>query len=196
MKKLTDDLFNLFKKRTYDISVITNKNVKVKFNGQVINLKSFENYIDMYIGPKDKAKRIYDKVNDRWEVSAALSPLDEFTQVSFVNGINTKKGGKHVEYILNQITKKMTVYIEKKKKIKVKPVTIKEQLILFVNCQIENPSFDSQTKEYLTTKQSNFGSKCEISDKFIDKLAKMGVMENAISLNKLKIIKQQNDGRK
>tara|TARA_Y100000816_G_C26108168_1_gene589803 strand:- start:685 stop:4134 length:3450 start_codon:yes stop_codon:yes gene_type:complete len=198
MEKLTDDLFNLFKKRTYDISVITNKNVKVKFNGEVINLKSFENYIDMYIGPKDKAKRVYDKVNDRWEVSAALSPLDEFTQVSFVNGINTKKGGKHVEYILNQITKKMVTYIEKKKKIKVKPVTIKEQIILFVNCQIENPGFDSQTKEYLTTKQSKFGSKCDISNKFIDKLAKMGVMENAISLNEIKDSKaaKKNDGRK
>jgi DNA topoisomerase II len=195
---LTEDLFQLFKKRTYDISVITNKTVKVKFNGETINLKSFENYIDMYIGTKDKAKRIYEKVNNRWELCVSLSPLDEFTQVSFVNGINTKKGGKHVDYILNQITKKMVVYIEKKKKVKVKPVTIKEQLMLFINCQIENPGFDSQTKEYLTTKQSKFGSKCEISDKFIDKLAKMGVMENAISLNEIKDNKaaKKNDGRK
>ncbi len=196
--KLTDDMFKLFKKRTYDISVITNKNVKVKFNNQVINLKSFENYIDMYIGDKNRAARIYDKINDRWEICVALSPLDEFTQISFVNGIHTKKGGKHIDYILNQITKKMVGYIEKKKKIKVKPITIKEQLILFVNCQIENPGFDSQTKEYLTTKMSNFGSKCEISDKFIDKLAKMGVMDNAISLNEIKDNKaaKKNDGRK
>ena len=26
----------------------------------------------------------------------------EFQQISFVNGINTNKGGKHVEYIINQ----------------------------------------------------------------------------------------------
>ena len=65
----------------------------------------------------------------------------------YVNGINTKKGGKHVDYIMNQIVKKMAIYIEKKKKIRVKPITIKEQLMLFLNCIIENPAFDSQTKE-------------------------------------------------
>ena len=34
-----------------------------------------------------------------------LSPTEEFQQVSFVNGIFTSKGGKHVDYILNQIIK-------------------------------------------------------------------------------------------
>ena len=70
--------------------------------------------------------------------------------------------------------------------------------MLFINCVIENPSFDSQTKEYMNTPQSKFGSKCEISDKFIDKLAKMGVMESAVSLNEIKDNKaaKKTDGRK
>ena len=68
--------------------------------------------------------------------------------------------------------KKMIEYIKKKKKIVVKPVVIKEQLMLFVNCMIENPAFDSQTKDYMNTPVSKFGSKFEITDKFIDKLAK------------------------
>ena len=124
--------------------------------------------------------------------------MDEFTQVSFVNGINTIKGGKHVDYVLNQIVRKLTAYIEKKKKIKVKPTTIKEQIMLFVNCIIENPSFDSQTKESLNTPQSKFGSKCQVSDKFIDKLAKLGIMEAAISLTEIKDSKlaKKTDGRK
>ena len=63
---------------------------------------------------------MYENPNKRWEFAVCLSPLDEFTQVSFVNGIHTKKGGKHVEYIMNQIIKKMVAYIDKKKKIKVK----------------------------------------------------------------------------
>ena len=71
--------------------------------------------MDLYIGPKSEAKRVFEKVSDRWEIGACLSPLDEFTQVSFVNGVNTLKGGKHVDYILNQIIKKMTAYIEKKR---------------------------------------------------------------------------------
>ena len=198
IEKLTDDMFNLFKKRTYDIGVVTDKKVKVKFNGKVVHNKNFEQYVDMYIGPKSEVKRVYEKPNERWEIVACLSPLDEFTQVSFVNGINTIKGGKHIDYLLNQIVRKLTAYIEKKKKIKVKPTTIKEQIMLFVNCIIENPSFDSQTKETLNTPQSKFGSKCQISDKFIDKLAKMGIMDAAISLTEVKDNKlaKKTDGKK
>ena len=194
---LSDDMFNLFKKRTFDIGVVTDKSVRVKFNGKAVPNKSFEQYIDTYIGPKSQAKRVFDS-NKRWEIAACLSPLDEFTQVSYVNGINTTKGGKHVDYILNQIIRKMVAYIEKKKKIKVKPATIKEQIMIFVNCVIENPSFDSQTKECMNTPQSKFGSKIEVSDKFIDKLAKMGVMDSALSLNEIKDNKaaKKTDGRK
>ena len=194
---LSDDMFNIFKKRTFDIGVVTDKSVRVKFNGKAVPNKNFEQYIDTYIGPKSEAKRVFDS-NRRWEIAACLSPLDEFTQVSYVNGINTTKGGKHVDYILNQIVKKMIIYIEKKKKIKVKPATIKEQIMIFVNCVIENPSFDSQTKECMNTPQSKFGSKIEVSDKFIDKLAKMGVMDSALSLNEIKHNKaaKKTDGRK
>ena len=91
IQNLTDDMFNLFKKRTYDIGIVTDKKVKVKFNGKLVHNKNFEQYIDQYIGPKSESKRVYEKVNDRWEIVACVSPLDEFTQVSFVNGINTIK---------------------------------------------------------------------------------------------------------
>lgn len=198
IEKLTDDMFQLLHKRTVDIAAITPKTIKVKFNGQVQPVRTFENYIDLYIGSKSEAKRVYEKPNERWEVAIALSPLHEFTQVSFVNGINTMKGGKHVDYIMNQVIKQIVAYIEKKKKVKVKPVTIKEQLMIFVNCLIENPSFDSQTKEYMTTPASRFGSKCELSNKFIEKIIKMGVMESAISLTELKDNKaaKKTDGKK
>ena len=196
--ELTDDMFDLFKKRTYDIGVVTDKSVKVKFNGVTVPGKSFEQYMDVYIGGKNEAERIFESTHDRWEVGACLSPLDEFTQVSYVNGVNTSKGGKHIDYILNQIVKKMIVFIEKKRKVRVKPATIKEQLMLFVNCVIENPSFDSQTKQCLNTPHSRWGSKCEISDKFIEKLAKMGVMDNALASNEIKDTKaaKKTDGRK
>ena len=70
--------------------------------------------------------------------------------------------------------------------------------MLFINCVIENPSFDSQTKECLNTPLSKFGSKCPISDKLIERLAKMGVMDAALSLNELKQNKaaKKTDGRK
>ena len=49
--------------------------------------------------------------------------------------------------------------------------TIKENLMVFVNSVIVNPSFDSQTKETLTTNKSKFGSECLVPDKFIETLA-------------------------
>ena len=79
-----------------------------------------------------------------------------------------------------------------------KPVTIKEQLILFINCVIENPTFDSQTKDYMNLPVSKFGSTCSISDKLVEKIAKMGVMEAAISLSEIKENKnaKKTDGKK
>ena len=183
---LTPDIVALLKKRTYDVAAITDKNLKVKYNSTLIPIKNFSQYIDMYIGDKASAPRVYEENGDRWEYAVALTPTNEFIQVSFVNGIHTAKGGKHVEYILNQITRKLVEYIEKKKKVKVNPNSIKEQLFLFIRCDIENPAFDSQTKDFMNTPSSKFGSKCDVSDKFIEKVAKMGVMDAACAITEVK----------
>jgi DNA topoisomerase-2 len=187
---LSNDMISLFQRRVYDIAAVTDKSVKVKYNNCQINVKSFEQYLNLYIGNKSESPRIYEQANERWEYAVSLTPNDEFVQVSFVNGIFTSKGGKHVEYILNQIIKKLVNYIKLKKHIDVKPTTIKEQLMLFVRCDIENPSFDSQTKDFMNTPISNFGSTCQISDQFIEKIAKMGVMNTAASLTEIKETKQ------
>ena len=195
---LTPDVIALLKKRVYDIAAVTNKTLKVKYNSQIIPIKNFQQYIDMYIGSKDNISRVYEESGDRWEYAVSLSPTHEFIQISFVNGIHTAKGGKHVEYILNQITRKLVDYIEKKKKVKVNSNSIKEQLILFLRCDIENPAFDSQSKDFMNTPSIKFGSKCEVSDKFIEKLAKMGVMDAACAINDVKENKaaKKNDGVK
>ena len=183
---LTPDFISLLKKRVYDIAAITDKNLKVKYNSELVPIKNFQQYIDLYIGNKNISPRVYESTDTRWEYAVALSPSHEFIQISFVNGIHTNKGGKHVEYILNQIVKKIVIFIEKKKKVKVNPNSIKEQLILFVRCDIENPSFDSQTKDFMNTPATKFGSKCEVTDVFIEKVAKMGIMEAACALTEVK----------
>jgi DNA topoisomerase-2 len=195
---LTADMMALFKKRVYDVSAITDKTIKVKFNGQLVPCKNFEQYIDLYVGSKVDTKRIHELANDRWEYAICLAPNDEFQQISFVNGIYTSKGGKHVEYIMNQIIRKLCVYIKAKKKVDVKPNTIKEQLLLFLRCDIENPSFNSQTKDELGTAVSSFGSTCTVSDGFIEKIAKMGVMNAACALTQVKEDKvaKKTDGSK
>jgi len=195
---LTPDMTALLKKRVYDISAVTDKTIKVKYNSAIIPTKNFEQYINLYIGEKSASPRVYEEANPRWEYAVALTPTNEFIQVSFVNGIYTSKGGKHVEYILNQITRKLAEFIEKKKKVKVNPNSIKEQLILFLRCDIENPAFDSQTKDFMNTPMAKFGSKCDVSDKFIEKVAKMGVMDAACAITEVKENKaaKKTDGTK
>jgi DNA topoisomerase-2 len=195
---LSTDFVCLLKKRIYDIAAITDKSLKVKCNSKLTPIKNFQQYIDMYIGDKSVSPRVYEENGERWEYAVALTSTNEFVQISFVNGIHTAKGGKHVEYILNQITRKLVEYIEKKKKIKVNPNSIKEQLILFIRCDVENPAFDSQTKDYMNTPSSKFGSKCEVTDKFIEKVAKMGVMDAACALTEVKENKaaKKTDGTK
>jgi len=199
---LTPDMLSLIKKRVYDIAAVTDqstKKVKVSYNGTQVPVKNFQNYIDLYIGPKEETKRVYETTDERWEYAVAMSETHEFQQVSFVNGIATSKGGKHVDYVVGQITRKLVDYIEKKKKIRVNPASIKEQLILFLRCDVVNPSFDSQTKDYMNTPSNKFGSSCTVSDGFIEKVAKMGVMDLACSLTEAKESKmaaKKTDGTK
>ena len=186
---ISSDMNALISKRVYDIGAVTDqssKKIKIIYNKETLPVKNFASYVDLYIGSKDENKRVHEASHERWEYAVCISPKQEFLQVSFVNGICTNKGGKHVDYILGQILRKLTIYIEKKKKVQVSQSTIKEQLMLFIRCDVENPSFDSQTKDFMNTPSNKFGSQCTVSDSFIEKIAKMGVMDMACQLTETK----------
>lgn len=183
MRKLSDDMYELFRKRAYDACATSDANVAVYFNDEKIDVKNFEKYVDLFIGAKDERPRAVEtSCGERWEVVATFSENGQFDQVSFVNGILTNRGGKHVEYITNQITKKLAEMVASKTKKDIKPQYIKDNLMVFVKALIVNPSFDTQTKDALTTQVSKFGSKCELSDKFFSALYKTGITEKAVSL--------------
>ncbi len=197
-KTLEDDMIRLMTKRTYDAAAVTDPSVSIFLNDKKLEFKSFDKYTDLYLGDKTENPRLCQDFSSRWSVCIGVNPNQQFEQVSFVNGITTYQGGKHVEYITNQVCKKLAEYIEKKKKIKVKTSHIKENIFVLIKCTIDDPSFNSQIKEFLTTPLSKFGSKCDIDDKFVDKLAKMGLMETAISLSAFKENKdlKKTDGKK
>ena len=112
IEKLNDDMEALFMKRVYDITAITDKSVSVYLNGTKIEFKDFEQYVDLYIGSKSEMKRVYEKMGDRWEVVVCDSPDDKLEHVSFVNGVYTWKGGKHVEALTTAISTKLSKYVE------------------------------------------------------------------------------------
>lgn len=179
----TEDMIRILERRTYDISICTDASVHVSFNGRRIKCAGFEQFIDLF--EEAQEGKAYDNPHPCWEIGTCMSE-DGFKQFSFVNGTFTFKGGKHVDYVTGQIVKKIGELIEKKKKIVVKPETIKEGLLVFVKCNIVNPSFDSQSKETLTTSITKFGSRFDLSPSFIEKLVKIGIIEKTIERHEFK----------
>lgn len=191
MEGIDDDLEALIKRRTYDMAG-TVKGVSVYLNGVKIKINNFEKYMKMYTKAinrergvddleKENNKVIIDDVanHKRWEIGFAVSD-GSFQQVSFVNSIATTSGGTHVNYIADQISTRLLDFVQKKNKqgSKLKLNQVRNHIFLFVNCQITNPAFTSQTKEQLTTKISQFGSKCVLSDEFLKKICKTDAIEN------------------
>ena len=196
MDGLEEDTFNLFKKRTYDMTGWLGQNVKIYFNDRFIDINQFNEYVDLYL-PKDQ-ERVCEQVNPRWEIVLSYSNDDMFNQVSFVNSICTTRGGKHVDYIVDQLKEKLVLALNKSKKLDIRPNTVKNQLFIFLKSIIVNPCFDSQTKETLTTTKKKFGSECIIDDKIIKKLMKTKIVEKIIKENEYKDQKtlKKNDGKK
>ena len=195
----SDDMINLMMRRVYDIAGITDKSVSVYLNKKKLSIKSFLDYSKMYL---DNETIVYDEVihNDiPWKIGVCVSTTDKFEQVSFVNGICTPKGGKHVDMISKQITGGLKKLITKKSKRDVNETHVKNYLSIFIDCLIVNPSFDSQTKERLITTSSKFGSKPQLSDKFLKNIIdKTDITDRVLSFTEFKMNKQnkKTDGQK
>ena len=193
MSELDNDIISLLKKRVYDVAGTSPSRIKVYLNEKKINISNFEEYVDLYLKNKyfdEETKVEYPKIEvnstERWEVIFSMTD-GTFQQVSFVNGICTSKGGAHVNYIVDQIIERIADTIKKKaKEIKLNNNQIKQNIWIFLNCKIENPSFDSQTKETLTSKVSNFGSECVIKEKYMKEILKSNIVTNIIEYGKAK----------
>lgn len=187
LEGLTKDIFILFKKRVYDINACANKNVRMYFNGEKLDKLSFQKYISTFYPEDEKIKCYYEEPHKRWQIGVVFDPAAGFTHVSYVNGINTNQGGTHVEYVVNQICNKLRDVIQNKHKdLKIKLPHIRDNLTVFINCSIENPNFDSQTKSLMKSLVSKFGSKCEVSDALISKIAKSGIVDEVIKIAQIK----------
>ena len=196
IKGLTNDIISLFKKRVYDMSACTDKSVKVYLNDEFIKVETFKDYIKLYYD-KLPSDMVYDE-QPRWKVGVLYDTNAGFVQMSFVNGVCTYKGGNHVDNVVEQITKGLVNYIREKKKVNVKSQYIRDNLSIYVDSVIEDPAFSSQTKEYLTSKVANFGSRWEMSNDFIKQLADTGIVDEVVKFAQFKEMTGLNktDGKK
>jgi len=193
-KGLNDDMLALIKKRLHDMAGCHNS-LKVTLNGKRIKPSGFEKYVKAYLQLDDEnegrtryAKHSYMQAGERWEVCIASTreTADGMEQVSLVNGICTQRGGTHVNYIADKVAKAVIAVIKKRKKGRPEKLPsvgqVKQYLWIFVNAFIDNPSFDSQTKDTLTTQSSKFGSLPQFSSEKLEKVVKQtGIVDRVLS---------------
>ena len=145
-------------------------------------IKSFKDYIKIF--KNVNAPCAYEKVDGRWEVGVSHSSADGSPmQISFVNAICTSKGGTHVTFVADKIAKHLATVIEKKNKggTKISNNQIKNHLCIFVNCLVSNPTFDSQTKDFLTNRKHCFKNQCNLSEKFLKQAGKSEIVDNILA---------------
>ncbi|EED21135.1 DNA topoisomerase II [Talaromyces stipitatus ATCC 10500] len=208
MEGMDDDFEALVKRRVYDLAGTAK--VAVKLNGSRIPIRNFKKYMEMYTkaikkergeeATNDKSEIVTASPDPRWEVGFTVSD-GSFQQVSFVNSIATTSGGTHVNYIADQICNRLAEAVKKKNKqgATLKASQIRNHIFIFVNALIVNPAFTSQTKEQLTTKPSQFGSKCILDEDFYKKVLKTEVMTNILHFAEKKadqILKKTDGGRR
>lgn len=169
------DTLALFKKRIYDLAAY-NPTVKVTLNDNEIKIKSIKDWALLHL-PED-TEYFEEKINDNWSIVLAHSNTDTFEQCSIVNGNTTWLGGTHVDFIMNQIVKELSIRLTKGNKgIKIKSGDIKNKFHIFLISTIGNPIFNSQTKETLSMKITD---KVEISDKTYKLLMKSEIIKSIL----------------
>ena len=180
---LTEDYMKLFYRRLIDIAGTTDNKLKIVFNNNKIEINNFKLYIELYYDLP-----IYYDSNDRWTIGVLYKQESNNEVISFVNGINTYRGGTHCNYVIDIIIKHLiNDYIKKKdKELKISPLSLKDNFVFFINSIIINPSFSSQIKDTLTTKIDKFGSKYDPSPTFLKKLSKCGIVERILEIAKTK----------
>ncbi len=186
MDSITDDLEMLIKKRLIDIGYTSGAKVKTYFNDTEITIKKPQDYIKLYQHPEGQ-KIIIDDNHERWSVGVVFSDCG-FQHASFVNGIHTNLGGSHVDNVANQIAKAIIAKLETKK-IHVKTADVKNKMFVFIRSVIENPTFNSQTKECLTTPKSKYGSEYVMSDDFKKKILTCSILKSMTQVSDDKLLK-------
>lgn len=169
---LSDAMIELMYKHIVDTAMITN--VAVYYNGTRVPVKSMKDYASLYT--QEKVPQIWIETKDSECVLQANSnPKDGFQVVSFVNGIETRESGIHVDQWSETLFRPLLEKINDGVKKGMTPLTLKDikpYFHLFLNCKLPNPSFTSQEKSKLVSP----GVTTEISSKHINAIMKWPIV--------------------
>jgi DNA topoisomerase-2 len=176
LTEIDEDSISLMIKRCLDVAVY-NPKVRVIVNGKTIPVKSVKDYMQMHLPEGEEF--FYEKLDNGWEVGIAKSQTEQFEQVSLVNGINTYRGGTHINYVSLQVSKDVTDKF--KRGTSATWADVKNRLFMFLISAVPNPEFDTQTKENLTkyiSAEIHKGSK--VGESTIKKIMKSDIVASIL----------------
>lgn len=203
---MSDDMVAIFQSRVIELAACIGAGVRVTWNGEMVACNNFEKYVKLFLRD-ERNGMAYERCGERWEVAAILashlytedeeSVKTEERAISFVNGINTRKGGNHVDYCVRAVLGDFCD-AAKRKRMDLKPGQVRKCVVFFINSTIVNPAFESQSKETMTSPVVKWGSKPVFSGKLITQLGKLGLFEEAAEILDAKVSKEakKNDGKK
>ena len=153
--------------------------IKFKYNGDTIYKIKADEYLS-YFGEN------YESIfNEKYIIGIFPNNTDNFIQSSYINGLNIKDGGNHLDFILNEIISRMR---ESKifKKYHITPGDIKNKIkLVCIMRNFNNMQFNSQTKEKLTNSFADIREyfKDLDFDKFVNKIIKNVYIIDPIIIN-------------
>ncbi|CAI2349655.1 unnamed protein product [Caenorhabditis sp. 36 PRJEB53466] len=186
LDRLNDDVIALIRRRVAEVAATLPRGVDVVLNGQRVDIDGFEDYVRAFedTEQEEPIEFLFLHPTQRWHVGVAKRNGDELPRVvSFVNNINTEKGGSHVDYVVEKIVAVVRRLAEERMSgaKTVKSALVRNHLSVWINCLIENPSFESQTKETLTTKTRMFGSSFDCdSEKVAEWALETGLIDDIV----------------
>jgi len=174
---------DLIKKRIIDIAAV-NPRLKIYLNGELYRFRTFKEYAQLYLD------KVYHEKTKDWEIVIGYSTRG-FKHVSYVNSVETKDGGTHVDYIMNQIIGWLREKVKKKFKLEIRPSDIRQHIFIFINASIINSEFDSQTKTKLVSSVADFGTEHKVSDRFMKEVFESEITKNLLEWVRRKKLEEE-----
>ena len=140
----TDDIIGLYTRYVLDAAMLTK--LSVYLNDEKLPVKTLLDYSKLFTSPT--SEQLYFRGVDS---EVVLSTSNEFEAVSFVNGVFTINGGKHVDTWSETVFRPIVDHFNKPKKPQVTIKDVKQFYRLFVVSTLVNPEFTSQSKTELTS---------------------------------------------
>ena len=181
LEGLSADMRAVMRRRVLEAAVCAAP-AQVTWQGAPVPVASLRDLIELYAPPPAgeaaDAHLAVAQLTPRWQLGVCLTPPGAggggggggarvnggfVDGSSFVNGVATPLGGTHVRHASKALLAPLRAALAPRLGMAAATLTaadVAPHLMLFVNCLVDNPEFDSQAKERLSSPEAHFGGRC------------------------------------